>query len=323
MGAGEALESGSGDTRPRGSRHVLAALLSLLLFGVVLLGAWWTHPPDPASELRAHFRPLVALERTPAPELGRGFERWRMIGGERDTVNGLWRAAPEGREVRWSAVILGGLETDQKAALLIPDSLPVHVLAVSWPWRGARHMGRLEFLRNVPAIHEALLRTPGAMARGVEAVRRAAPGDRVVLLGASLGAAPAASAASLERPDALALVDGAADLRRLLESETRNGLGRGVSAALLAPAAGAVAARLLSSLEPARHGGAARGLPVLIVDAESESRYPPACVARLHAAYPAAALATHPGPHMSPERPAQIAEIVDIVWRWLGTLGGP
>ena len=47
-------------------------------------------------------------------------------------------------------------------------------------------MSPLAFVANVPAMHGALMRTPGAIARGVEAVRRACPGIRVVLLGASL-----------------------------------------------------------------------------------------------------------------------------------------
>jgi hypothetical protein len=314
------VSSGSKLHRPA-RRLVLGAVLAL----VAVLSWWWTHPPVPEAELRADLRPLVALERMPAPELGRGFERWRMLAERGDTVTGLWRAAAKdpaaapGHEPDWAVVILGGIGTDDRAALLVPDSLPVGVLAVSWPWKGPRRMSRLTFLASVPALRAALLSTPGALARGVEAVRRAAPGARVALLGASLGAPPTVAALPLARPDALVLVDGAADLERLLRSETARTLGGGAGAALLARPAAALGARLVSSLEPARHRAAA-ALPVLLVDAVRDERYPRECIARLHATFPHATLATHPGGHIRPEDRPQIAAIVETARRWLGGL---
>mgnify|MGYP003693744153 CR=1 FL=1 len=113
-------------------RVALAALIALTLVAV----AWWTHPPDPEAEVRVQHRPLVALERVPAPELGRGVERWRMVAAAGDTVVGLWRAGASPESSEWAVVILGGIGTDDRAALLVPDSLPVGVLAVSWPWEG-------------------------------------------------------------------------------------------------------------------------------------------------------------------------------------------
>jgi hypothetical protein len=300
------------------TRDTLFALIGLFA-ALAALAFWWTHPPDPELEVRARHRPLLALEREPAPELGRGFERWRMIAAGPDTVSGLWRPA-RGGATPWVAVILGGIGTDDRAAQLVPDSLPIGVLAVSWPWKGPRRMPRLAFVRSVPALREALLRTPGALTRGVEAVRRAAPGARVVVLGASLGVAPAAATPALARLDALALVDGAADLGPLLRRETSRVLGDGLAATLLAPAAGAIGARLLSSLEPARFGEAAGELPVFLLDAASDARYPPECIARLHSTFPNATRATHPGAHMRPEDRRQIAAIIDLVWRWLAGL---
>ncbi|HEX5633888.1 MAG TPA: hypothetical protein VFX50_11705, partial [Gemmatimonadales bacterium] len=99
-------------------------------------------------------RALLKLERIPAPELGPGFERWRMIGAHRDTVTGIWRsgaadgAGPSSAQPHWSVVVLGGIGTDDRAALLVPDSLPVNVLAVSWPWKGARQMGAWQFVAS-------------------------------------------------------------------------------------------------------------------------------------------------------------------------------
>src|SRR5207344_1836374 len=103
----------------------------------------------------------------------------------------------------WVVVLLGGIGTDDRSALLVPDSLPVGVLAVSWPWKGSRQMSPHEFLLRVPAIRVALLETPGAIARGVEAARRACPGARVALIGASLGVPPTVAALPLANADAL------------------------------------------------------------------------------------------------------------------------
>ena len=142
----------------------------------------------------------------------------------------------------------------------------------------------------------------------------------MALLGASLGVPPTVAALPLAHPEALVLVDGAADLARLLRSETSRALGGGAPSAALAPLAAALGARLLSSLEPSRYGSTSPGTPVLLVDAESDQRYPRACVARLHATFPHAAIAEHPGGHLRPENRRQVAFIVGEVWRWLSAL---
>jgi hypothetical protein len=118
-------------------RRSRAGFIAGVVFGVAALAgaAWWLNPPDPEAELRAHHRPLVTLERKPAPQLGRGFERWLMIAPGPDTMTALWRPGIRTDARPWVAVILGGIGTDDRAAALVPDSLPIGVLAVSWPWR--------------------------------------------------------------------------------------------------------------------------------------------------------------------------------------------
>ncbi len=296
---------------------LVVAAFALLAWAV----AWWMRPPEAAADLRARASALAGLDREPVAALGPRVERWRMAGANGDTTTGLWRPAAVEGDAAWVVVILGGIGTDDRAVLLVPDSLPVGVLAVSWPWTGPRKMGRLEFVASVPALREALLRTPAALAAGVAAARRASPRSRVALLGASLGVPPTAAAASIARPDAMVLVDGAADLERLLRSEVARTLG-GAGGAALAPPAAALGGRLLASLEPARHASGARELPVLLIDAEREDRYPRECVERLHAAYPHASLATHPGAHLRPEHRDEVEAIVGASWRWLAGLPG-
>jgi hypothetical protein len=311
-----------GYSTPARSVGIRALPAAVAASGLAMLGAfawWWTHPGDPTRELRTRHRPLVTLERAHAPELGPGLERWSMIAADSDTVTGLWRAGAQANP-SWVVVLLGGIGTDDRSALLVPDTLPIGVLAVSWPWKGPRQMNPHEFLLRVPAIRGALLETPAAIARGVEAARRACPDSRVALIGASLGVPPTVAALPLANVDALVLVDGAADLRRLLRSEVGTELGRGMAARALAPIAASLGARLLSPLEPAHHGSFARALPVLFVDAEEEERYPPECVTRLHATFPHAAHARHPGKHIRPEDKSQVAAVIVAVATWLDTL---
>jgi len=140
---------------------------------------------------------------------------------------------------------------------------------------------------------------------------------RVALLGASLGVPPTVAALPIANADALVLVDGAADLRRLLHSETSRVLGGGPVGLGLAAVSAPFAAWLLSPLEPARRTPGERDIPTMLVDAEDEERLPRECVARLHARFPRATRATHPGKHIRPEDREQLEALMQAVWRWL------
>ena len=308
--------------RNRGASILVAAALAAVAVAAVIA---WVPSSGWEAKSRMSSRALLKLERIPAPELGPGFERWRMIGARRDTVTGIWRSSAAGRSDGraapasggWSVVVLGGIGTDDRAALLVPDSLPVGVLAVSWPWKGKRQMGSWEFVANAPAIRDALLRTPDALVRGISAVRQAQPGTRVALVGASLGVPPTVAAMREAKVDAVVLIDGAADLARLLHAEAGRALSDRKVAAAFAQACAPLAGWLLAALEPSRKWPNERAVPTLIIDAEDEERLPRACVAALHARFPHATLATHPGAHMRPENPEQMEVILRRVWQWL------
>ena len=302
---------------------VVLAMLPVAL--AVTLWWWWTHPPDPALTLLAHRGFTSAVLREPAPELGPRLERWRIAVTHGDTLRALFRAASpaarasgEGRP--WAAVMLGGLGTGDRAALLLPDSLGVDALALDWPWRGPKRMSGLGFVARMPAIRHALLHAPAALAHGAEAMRRERSPTRIALLGASLGSPIAVAALRLSQADALVLVDGMADLEALFDSELRRMLPHPWLAAVLAPPAAALAARLVDALEPLRHAVAAERMPVLLVDAEAEDRYPPRSVRALHAMLPSAERSTHPGAHLRPEDPEQVRAIIQKVDGWLRTL---
>jgi hypothetical protein len=297
-------------------RAAARALGAALLLGLAVL-AWWLRPGDLDAELRAAWSPLERLVREPRPDLGRGVERWWMISSRGDTVGALWR--PGGRGSRWTAVLLGGIGTGDRAALLVPEGLPVSVLAVDWPWRGPRRMPAWDVVLRIPAIRSAALASPAALALGLEAVSRAAGVDtaRVALLGVSLGAPPAVAALRLSRvPDALAIVDGAGDLAPPFE---RAFLREGVAPAA-AGALAALSARLLRPLEPWRHRSAAAGIPALVVSSRGEELLPRASVERLHATLPHAEVRWHDGPHIRPQQRERIAAIAGDVLGWLERL---
>jgi dienelactone hydrolase len=290
----------------------------LVLMVAAAVWRWWSRPPDAAAELAARRAPLARLERTPRPDLGARVERWCLVDARGDTAWALWRPAPRGARRAWTVVMLGGIGTGERAALLLPPDLPVHALAVDWPWRGPRRMDAGTLVRRLPAIRAALLRTPACLALGLEALAREGVADtaRLALLGASLGAPPTLAALRLSgSPDALVLVDGFADLGAAL----RHGLVReGCPRPLAAPLA-ALGARLLDPLEPARHAHAIE-VPVLAFGATRDERLPRASVERLHTLLPGAALRWRADTHVLPERRDLIATLARSAAAWLDSL---
>ncbi len=288
------------------------------MLAAALVAAWWVYPPDPARMLRARSAPFVRLEREPRPDLGTRVERWRILDQRGDTTLALWRAAPAAARRPWTVVMLGGIGTGDRAALLFPADLPVHVLAVDWPWRGDRRMNGTRLVTLLPAIRGALLRTPACLARGLDAVGTVPEVDtaRVALLGASLGVPPSIAALRLTHgARALVLVDGFAGL----EPALRFGLARETRPRWIATPLAAIGARLLDPLEPAHHA-AALDLPALVVNAERDERIPRECMLRLHALLPHAAVRWRADTHVLPQRRTLIAGLAREAAAWLDSL---
>lgn len=276
---------------------------------------------DPAGALSRRYSPVTAVRREPAATLGSGFERWSIATASGDTVRGLWRRADTTTAATWTVVLLGGLQTGERAALVVPGPLPVHVLAMDWPWRGPRRMGRLEFLRRLPAIREAVVRSPTVLAAGMDAAATQADCDRrrIAVLGASLGVPPALGATRLTRnARAVILVDGAADLRGLLDHQLRRASVPRVACAPLA----ALGAWLARPLEPELHGPALADRPVLLFNARSDERLPASCTARLHACLPEAEIRWRDAPHIRTGQVETIASLTRESAAWLAGLDG-
>jgi hypothetical protein len=263
---------------------------------------------------------LERVERRPLEGAGNA-ERWLLLTRGGDTLRAIWNPGRETRGRRWVAVLLGGLHTGDQAALLLPPSSPVATLALDWPWDGPLQMGAAEFALQLGRIREALLRSPAAIALGAQAVRAELAPDspRVVVVGVSLGVPPAI--ASLEAgpaPDALVLIDGAADVRMLLAAS----LATEVPQPLVGPLA-SLGARLIDPLEPARHFEAARGVPTLLMNARGEERLPRAAVAQLHRGLPTAEKRWREGEHVRPSRTDAVRALAIEAAAWVTALPDP
>ena len=292
-----------------------------MLFGLALVAFawWWTHPGEPESELRKHWAPLAKLDREPRADLGARIERWTLTDEKGRVVSGLWRAASDNAVQPWTVVLLGGIGTGDRAALLIPDEIPANVLAIDWPWDGKLQMGVSEFASQLPKIRESILRSPAVVALGVEACKDQPEVDasRVALLGVSLGVPPTLAALQLsDDVGAIALLDGAANIQALLRNDMDGYVKQGWLADMLA----AVGARLIIAIEPIRNAEAATSVPTLLVNAKNDERLPIETVEALHAAMPHADTQWRADIHVNPGRPETIAKLAVFVNGWLETL---
>jgi predicted alpha/beta hydrolase family esterase len=270
--------------------------------------------------------PLAAVRRRPAPELAPRVERWTLIDERGGTWTGLWRsalaraarcqAASEARDRPWTVVLLGGFAAGDRAALLLPDTLHAHVLAVDWPWRGPRKLSAIRFVSLLPSIRRSALRSPAALALGVEAVSRQPEVDpaRIALVGASLGVPSTVAAFELTHlPAACALLYGGAEI----ESWMRDALTRRGSSRRLAGVVASAAATFVRALEPAAHVDAAAIVRMLIVNARSDQFVPLASAEALHRAFPRAAIRWKEGRHLDGRPGTLIDGLAAEVEAWL------
>jgi hypothetical protein len=307
---------GHADARARrpgsGARTVaLAAVLAVLA-----PGAAWAGGRDPGVELFKYYAPLAKVNRRPAPSLGSRVQRWVMISARGDSVFALWRPATAKVARPWTAVLLGGFDTGDRTALLVPDDTTFNTLGVNWPWRGKHRLTPAEFAVQLPAIQRACMRSPAILALGAEAVARTPGVDptRIVLVGASLGVAPALAALRLtSAPDALVLMDGGADIELMIRAALEHEGWPGPAAA--ASAAGAY--QWLWPLEPTLNAPLAARLPVLLLNTTSDQRIPRASIDKLRASLPHAEVRWRSGPHIQPSQRDVIEHITRDVLAWL------
>jgi predicted esterase len=320
-----ARSGGCAGARPRrgviaeGRHGALRALRALGLLTLLAAAGVARADRDPTPSLAHFYSPLARVERRPAPTLGARVQRWLLIPAHGDTVFALWRPAPLRTKNPWTAVLMGGFGTGDRAALLLPQDSLYNTLAVNWPWRGPRRMSPAEFALELPAIQRAVLSSPSALALGVEAAIHTNGVDptRVVLVGASLGAFPALAALRLtSAPDAMVLVDAGADLELLIRTALQR-------EGWLAPAAALSAAgacQWIWPMEPTLNAPAAARLPVLLMNSADDELIPSESVAKLHQSLPNAVARWRTGKHIQAHQLDLIARLARDVDAWLRSL---
>ncbi len=291
-------------------------LLTILGVLLIALGALWNAVHDPLAELDAFASPLVRLERHPRPAIGPGIETWVFdaASGERDSA--LWRPSPIPSDTCWTLVMLGGLGTGARGGLLIPEELPVNVLALEWHWEGPRAPRGMQFVEHAFGFRRLVLSAPAALARTVDAAARAREVDttRIAILGVSLGVPPSVAALHYTRQaDAVVLLHGGASLDVLMARS----LDREHVPKWLARIGGRIGASFIAPIEPALQSARTREMPALLLSSRTDEIIPREAAERLHALFPRGTSRWGEGPHIRKFRTALIDSLSRELVTWL------
>jgi dienelactone hydrolase len=175
-----------------------------------------------------------------------------------------------------AVLLLAGVETGADAVLLTPLGRDIVQMAIDYPWDGPQLFSRAELVAALPRLRESAFDAAAASLLAADFLA-SAPGvdrDSVFIVGCSFGAifGPIAAAARPE-VDALVIVQGGGDLRRLIEANLRYG---GIERfPKVLSAAGAV---LLHPFEPTRWIGRVSPSRVILVNGSGDVRIPRPCV---------------------------------------------
>jgi dienelactone hydrolase len=251
----------------------------LLLLGLFGAGQWYK-----SRDFRAHFAELhgrlmsadVAFEEeTPA------HRRYsvRLDNGEGLAVDGAILVPVEVSGRCPALVVLGGLRTGRRTTDYLHDTRGVVLLALDYPYRGKKQdLTAWQFLGSIERMRRAVINTVPAVMLAVDYLltRADVDGERIVLVGGSIGAifVPAAAAAD-PRVAAAAMLFGAGDLQALMRANLDL---PGVFAAPLSWW-GSV---LTSPVEPLKYVSHISPRPVFMLSGTGDSRMPEHCSRRLH-----------------------------------------
>ena len=287
----------------------LILLVAALSVGWVFLVSMGGEP-----DYRARAGRLISWEEgsISSSDSGRVWEVF--LRGERLSVHGRVRA-PDDVGRRWPAlVMLGGLRTGRRTVDYMEDAGAV-LLALDYPYEGPKsNLSWPQILRLILRIRKPCFDTPAALLLAVDYLcgRPEVDPNRIALIGGSLGCffVPAAAAQD-ERPSAVVLVYGLANIRILLEKVLEPW-------PLLAPVLSRAGQRLLDPLDPVHTVPRISPRPLLVVNASGDERFPKACIEALHnvARQPHTEIWL-PISHASPRETEEARKVYAVVEEWL------
>jgi len=198
---------------------------------------------------------------------------------------GVRRELADSGRILPAVVILGGHVTGAEAARLVGSAPGVAVAAMSYPFAGDPRPGRMEFLKQIPAIRTAFLDTPPALQLVVDYLHRRTDLDtaRIEGVGVSLGAPFVTIAGALDpRFSRVWAIHGSGGSYLPLEANMR----RNIPWAPVRATAAGVANVIIAGprLAPERWVQAIAPRPFVMVSAEDDERLPRAAVESLYAA---------------------------------------
>lgn len=214
-------------------------------------------------------------------------------------------------------VLLGGIGTGRRAALLVGRDFAGLVLSCDYAWRDPTTAPAWRALVALPRLRREVLETPEALAVAASFLlgREEMDGTRLAAVGASLGVPfVSAWAARDHRVAAAALVMGGAGLGDLFAAN----LGGQVRIAALRRPVGVLLAWLLGPLEPARTVPGIAPRPLLVIGAADDQRVPRTATRRLFlAAGQPKTILWFGGRHMQPADTALLGAVTDSTLGWI------
>jgi dienelactone hydrolase len=172
-------------------------------------------------------------------------------------------------------ILMGGYVTGRRAAELIKNTHGIVIAAISYPYHGRDAVDNLSFLRNVNAIHQALLDTPPAVLLALDYLAKQEYVDpaHVELAGISFGAFLASIPGALDaRFERVWLIHGGGDPVAVYDHMTVNRIKSGPLRWLLTR--GFAILTQTPYLKPERWVGRISPRPVMVVHARNDPSYP-------------------------------------------------
>jgi predicted esterase len=193
--------------------------------------------------------------------------------------------APAGAEPaigarRPAILLLAGLETGKQAVDLVSAPAGTVTMSIDYPFEVPEALTRTHFLLAVPAIRNAVYDACGAgcLALRYLASREDVDPNRIFVVGVSFGAfiAPIVTA-GVPVADALVIVQGGGDLRKVLEVNLPY-----VGVERFSGAISRLGAVLLHPFEPTRWVGRMSPRRFILISSTDDERIPRACVTALY-----------------------------------------
>ncbi len=308
---------------PRRLSRILAGFFALLLVAAGLL-AFWAYHRDPLAALLPPEHGLQADHQALPAQDGRQVSRLTLHGkalGDIVITLSLPQPLPPGKLP--VVLILGGLETSAQSFRHLKDPGANAVASYAWPVP-SRLASAGAAIRQAPEFYRRVMAVPGQVASALDWLKTQpwADGERVSLLGFSLGALAVPAALDLAQRDGVhvgwtIIAYGGAPLGAVLAANPSlksRGLGKPL---------GPLVDLVFHPLEPTVHLSRVSG-KFLVLQAQDDLFIPGAARDRLRDAVPEPkTVITFAGNHMGvgPEKTALLQQIIYASKTWLSDNG--